>query len=215
MVSLETQTGDTPREVKLTDGTKIWLRENSRLEYPETFASKSRSVSLTGEAYFDVAENPNAPFTIALPGNAEVEVMGTSFLVKARVDSLIEVNVHKGMVALNAENKVLILPQGKAGSWNPNTRQVAELNYQPNAAAWRNNTLIFDDLPLAAVVRDLETYFKVDIYLGSEDLLKCRFEGRFPNANLEVILNAMEQFNGITWSAIDDEYQLRGGNCQR
>jgi len=214
MVSLETQAGDAPREVTLSDGTKIWLRENSQLEYPETFASKSRSISLTGEAYFEVAEKPDVPFKIALPGNAEVEVMGTIFLVKARVDSLIEVNVNKGMVALNAENKVLVLPQGKAGSWNPNTRQVAELNYRANAAAWHNNTLVFEDQPLAAVVRSLETYFKVDIYLSSEELLKCRFNGRFPNADIKEILDAMEPFNGVTWSAYENEYQLQGGDCQ-
>lgn len=213
-VNVETQPGEAPREVTLPDGTKTWLRENSRLEYPETFAEQSREIVLTGEAYFEVAENPDVPFKIALPGSTEVEVLGTSFLVKAKVDSLIEVTVSKGRVALNVGNKVLILPQGKAGSVDPATRQVAEQHYLPNAAAWRNNTLVFNDQPLANVVRDLEIYFKVAIYLSDEELLKCRFNGRFPDADIEVILDAMEQFNGVSWNAIDDEYQLRGGDCQ-
>lgn len=212
-VSLETQPGDAPREIALPDGSKIWLRANSRLEYPETFAEQSRRITLTGEAFLEVAENTDAPFKIALPGNVTVESSGSSFLVLAKADSLIEVNVNKGRAALNVGNKVLILPQGKSGSADPSTRQIAELNYQPNAAAWRNNTLVFDNQPLAAVVRDLEAYFNVTIYLSDKELLKCRFSGRFPNADIEVILDAMEQFNGVTWNAIDDEYQLRGGNC--
>jgi len=214
MASIETKVGDAPREVTLADGSKIWLRENSRLEYPETFASSSREVTLTGEAFFDVAKKTDAPFRIALADKVEVEVLGTSFLVSAQADSLVKVNVNTGKVALNVSNKVLLLYAGKAGSANPSTGAIAELNYQPNAAAWRNNTLVFDDKPLGEVVLDLEAYFKVDIYLSSDQLLKCRFAGRFPNANLENILDAIEQTLGVSWDEFEGEYQLRNGDCQ-
>jgi|GEM_PF-2977147 len=206
--TLETQPGDAPREVKLSDGTKIWLRENSRLAYPESFAKKSRQISLTGEAYFDVAEDSDAPFRVALPGGAEVEVLGTRFLVNVKADSSADVTVFEGSVTLNVSNKVLILPRGKAGTGNPADRSVAELNYRANAAAWHNNTLIFEDQPMASVVRDLEDFFEVDIYLRTEELLRCRFDGRFPDADLKTILDAMEPFNGVIWNELDNEYQL-------
>lgn len=210
---IETKPGDPPREVTLSDGTKIWLRENSQLEYPETFAGKSRAVKLTGEAFFEVAKSPDIPFRIDLPG-AEVEVLGTTFLVSARPDTTIEVTVQTGKVALKVSNKTLILPKGKAGSGNPTTQEVAELNYQPNAAAWRNNTLTFDDQPLATVVRDLEAYFNVSIIFTNRQLLNCHFRGRFPNADLTEILDAMQPTLAITWKELDDEYQLYDGNCQ-
>ncbi len=214
MASLETKIGDAPKEVVLADGTKVWLRENSRLEYPEQFAGKDRRVALSGEAFFDVAENPESPFRIALPAGAEVEVLGTSFLVRAQPDSLVAVNVSTGKVALNAGNKVLILPQGKAGSWDPATGQVAELNHQPNAGAWRNNTLFFDDQPLAEVARELESFFNVTLTFGSTQPLSCRFSGRFPAAKLPEILAAMQQTIGVTWIEADGEYQLDDGNCE-
>lgn len=213
MAAIETKPGDPPQEITLSDGTKVWLRENSRLEHPEAFSGKMRKVTLTGEAFFEVTKNPKAPFRINLPG-AEVEVLGTSFLVSARADTTIEVSVQTGKVALRVSNKTLILPKGKAGSANPATQEIAELNYQPNAAAWRNNTLVFDDQPLASVVRDLEAYFKVSIVFANRQLLNCRFSGRFPNADLTKILDAMQQPLGTTWNKFGDEYQLNDGNCQ-
>jgi ferric-dicitrate binding protein FerR (iron transport regulator) len=214
MARLETAPGDQPLEVALSDGSKIWLRENSSLEYPETFSGNTRQVSLTGEAFFEVAKNPDAPFRIALPGSAEVEVLGTSFLVSAQEDTSVEVTVTSGKVALNVGNKVLLLRGGKAGTWNPATGGIAELNYLPNAAAWRNNTLVFDDQPLAAVVRDMEAYFNITITFANSQLPNCRFAGRFPDAKLEDILDAMQQALAVNWLQIDGEYQLRDGNCQ-
>jgi ferric-dicitrate binding protein FerR (iron transport regulator) len=213
MATIETKLGDSPREVTLPDGTKVWLRENSRLEHPETFTGKTRKVTLTGEAFFDVTKNPEAPFKINLPG-AEVEVLGTSFLVSARADTTIEVSVQTGKVALKGSRKTLLLFKGKAGSLDPATQEIAELNYLPNAAAWRNNTLVFDDQPLPSVVNELEAYFKVSIIFANRQLLDCRFGGRFPNADLTEILDAMQPSHGITWKKFDDEYQLDDGNCQ-
>ncbi|MFK8163537.1 MAG: FecR family protein [Lewinella sp.] len=214
MAKLETGPGDSPQEVTLSDGTKVWLRENSSLEYPETFAARARKVTLVGEAFFEVVRNTDAPFHVALPGGAEVEVLGTSFLVNAPESGPIEVTVNSGKVALNAGNKVLLLRGKKAGTWNPITGGIAELNYQPNAAAWRNSTLIFDDQTLAAVTRDLEAYFDVTITFANNQLPNCRFGGRFPNANLLEILDAMQQTLEINWQQFEDEYQLRDGNCQ-
>ena len=40
----------------LPDSTVVWLNSNSLLEYPETFSSSAREVSLSGEAYFERSE---------------------------------------------------------------------------------------------------------------------------------------------------------------
>src|SRR5687768_12277121 len=51
-------------QVKLTDGSKVWLNAASIIRYPVTFTSKERRVELIGEAYFEVTRNRNKPFKV-------------------------------------------------------------------------------------------------------------------------------------------------------
>ena len=67
----------------LPDSTVVWLNSNSLLEYPETFSSSAREVSLSGEAYFEVRRNEKLPFRVQA-GEMKVEVLGTRFIVDKR-----------------------------------------------------------------------------------------------------------------------------------
>ena len=69
-------------ELELADGTHVWLNAESELTYPTRFPNDIREVKLKGEAYFDVAKNPEKPFRV-LTNEIEVKVLGTSFNVSA------------------------------------------------------------------------------------------------------------------------------------
>lgn len=62
----------------LSDGTKVWLNSETRLEYPLTFGEYSRDVRLSGEAYFEVTKDEARHFNVIMEG-ATIEVTGTSF----------------------------------------------------------------------------------------------------------------------------------------
>ncbi len=49
-------------QINLPDGSKVWLNSASTLRFPALFSGNTREVELNGEAYFDVAKNPNKPF---------------------------------------------------------------------------------------------------------------------------------------------------------
>lgn len=51
-------------ELELADGTHVWLNAESELSYPTRFAGEMREVRLKGEAFFDVAKNPDCPFVV-------------------------------------------------------------------------------------------------------------------------------------------------------
>jgi len=69
--------------VTLPDGTVVQLNAGSRLEITEaTFNRQKREVWLSGEAFFEVAKNPEKPFIIHT-GTMQTTVRGTSFNVKA------------------------------------------------------------------------------------------------------------------------------------
>ncbi|NOR34852.1 MAG: hypothetical protein GQ579_09245, partial [Bacteroidales bacterium] len=69
----------------LPDSTIVWLNSGSTLKYPTTFAGKTREVSLTGEGYFEVTENPKVPFIVET-ADMNVTALGTSFNVMAYPD---------------------------------------------------------------------------------------------------------------------------------
>ncbi|MGC9355754.1 MAG: FecR family protein, partial [Mariniphaga sp.] len=48
--------------VQLSDGTEVNLNYGSKIKYPQYFTGDTREITLSGEAYFDVAHNPEKPF---------------------------------------------------------------------------------------------------------------------------------------------------------
>jgi transmembrane sensor len=80
----------TPRggqyQVVLPDGSKVWLNAASSLRFPIAFVNGERNVSITGEAYFEVAKNKSQPFIVDVNGRSSVEVLGTHFNIMAYDD---------------------------------------------------------------------------------------------------------------------------------
>jgi len=68
--------------IVLPDGSKVWLNAGTQISYDENYGKKSRSLQLTGEAYFDVARDKRHPFIVNASG-LKIEALGTKFNVKA------------------------------------------------------------------------------------------------------------------------------------
>ena len=85
----------------LDDGSTIYLSEETSIEYPSHFAAEKREVSLTGDAFFEIARNEEAPFIIDTH-NALVEVLGTSFSVQSK-DETFELSVRNGEVRVTSK----------------------------------------------------------------------------------------------------------------
>lgn len=69
-------------KIQLPDGTQVWLNADSRLTYGNDFGTKTRDVTLSGEAYFDVVPNKAVPFFIHT-SKMTIKVTGTAFNVRA------------------------------------------------------------------------------------------------------------------------------------
>ena len=66
--------------VLLPDGSKVILHNGSSISYDESYSETNRSVSLTGEAYFDVTKDQDNEFSVFVD-NLRVKVHDTSFNV--------------------------------------------------------------------------------------------------------------------------------------
>src|SRR5690625_7625236 len=88
------------------------------IRFPKRFQTDAREIYLDGEAYFEVAPNPDQPFIVHI-GDVEVEVLGPEFNVRGwKEDPGIEVVVSGGSVsvrshAVDAEERFdVILTEG-------------------------------------------------------------------------------------------------------
>lgn len=154
----------------LSDGTKVWLNAGSALRYPVVFAADRRSVTLTGEGYFEVAKAAAKPFFVASK-DAEVGVLGTHFNVNAYPDDA-------GMTVTLLEGKVQVSRAGQAKMLAPGQQALVEKQFtvrqvddMDRVMAWKNGYFLFHHTPLEEVGRQLGRWYDVDVV----------YEGKVPN----------------------------------
>lgn len=188
-------------QLKLSDGTKIWLNSGTTLRYPEHFTSQQRSVTVIGEAYFEVAKMANKPFTVNTP-NMKIEVLGTSFnLLAYKEDVATSVTLVEGKVVVrNLEGKTIAqLSPGQMATKNKTEISVEIKNVKTAFyAAWIDGKINFDDEPLDQIAVKLERWFNVDIVFANERLKSYRFTGTIlKNKPVDQIMQALELLSPI------------------
>lgn len=165
----------TPRgrqfQMKLPDGTEVWLNAGSSLKYPTAFIGKERRVEITGEAYFEVAKNPNMPFRVAINDHTDVEVLGTHFNVNAYNDeSSINTTLLEGIVKVHFNSQDQLLKPGQQSQvFNTTDKVKLVSDADVNAAvAWKNGSFSFNNATLTDLMRQLSRWYDIDVeYKGA------------------------------------------------
>ncbi len=160
----------TPRggqfRITLPDGTKVWLNAASSLHYPTAFTENERKVSITGEAYFEVAKNEEKPFRVAINATNTIEVLGTSFNVNAYTDEdYISTTLLTGLVRVrNGTGQAVLKPgqQAHATAAQPFV-QVLEHADISKAIAWKNGLFNFQDVDLKEVMQQLSRWYDIEV----------------------------------------------------
>jgi hypothetical protein len=102
------KTTSSPKSIRLSDGSKIYLAANSSFQYPARFDGDERNVSLLkGNAFFEVAKDKKHPFIIE-SGEIKTKVVGTSFHIQFS-KSKCEVIVVTGKVNVSAKGQSIDL----------------------------------------------------------------------------------------------------------
>ena len=188
-------------QLTLSDSTKIWLNSGTTLRYPERFAEQSRSVSIEGEAYFEVEKMNDKPFIVST-SDMKVEVLGTSFNLSAYTDdATTSVTLVEGKVGVQNNSGITIaqLMPGQMCAKNKNETKVAIRNVETNFyAAWTEGKIFFDDEPLDQIAVKLERWFNVEIIFADEKLKLQRFTGTIlKNKPVDQIMQALEMLSPI------------------
>ncbi|MFA8436600.1 MAG: FecR family protein [Marinifilaceae bacterium] len=187
--NVQTAYSEGGKTILLSDGSKIQLNGNSTFSYPRTFKGKVRKVKLTGEAFFEIARNPEKPFIIEAE-NAQIKVLGTTFNVNT-FDRNVEVFVKSGKVEVSAlKNPAsnLILEKGDFARV-VDSRVHQETLEDENYLAWKTRHMVFRETSLEEVAKVLNRSFQVQIHFEDSSLRKLPLNSTFERKDsLEAIL---------------------------
>ena len=149
----------------LPDSTVVWLNSNSLLEYPETFSSSAREVSLSGEAYFEVRRNEKLPFRVQA-GEMKVEVLGTEFNVQAYSgDEVVKTTLNCGKVRVMMGKEALELAPDQQAVCDLRHRRFHKIEVNANYfSAWKDGKFIFEDEPLENILNSLARWYNISVF---------------------------------------------------
>jgi ferric-dicitrate binding protein FerR (iron transport regulator) len=150
-------------KVTLADGSKVWLNAGSSLRYPAVFTGNDRPVTITGEGYFEVAENKAKPFRVFANGT-ELKVLGTKFNVKAyEQDKQVTATLVTGAVAIQHGNTLKnIKPNQQAivlgDNINIKTNSKEEME---QVLAWKNGLINLEGESVASILQQIQRWYNV------------------------------------------------------
>jgi transmembrane sensor len=155
--------------VQLPDGTNVWLNARSSITYPTAFVDKQRKVTITGEAYFEVAQNQEKPFIADINGEAAVEVLGTHFNISAyKDDPGIYATLLEGRIKISNQTQSAMLNPGQQALISQQQMKVVDHADIDQAIAWKNGVFRFDHTRLDDVMRQLARWYEIEVvYEGS------------------------------------------------
>ena len=202
------------------------------------YGAQARRVLLErGEAFFDVAEDAQRPFTVEL-GTRSVTAIGTAFNVRKDPERY-AVAVLEGAVSMHAlteEGSAAALPfapNGQAVAIEaPDQRRVdpgwvAELDvsrneltaFQPESMerylGWRRGMLRFDREPLYQVVKELNRYTRRKILIEDAGVMELNVYAAVSIAELESALIALEKLLPIEVTRHYDRIVITGSEGTR
>lgn len=207
-------------ELQLSDGTQISLNQNSRLSYPDQFSGKERKVSLEGEAFFEVAKNPEKPFIIETQF-ADIQVLGTSFNIRSYpVENRLELLVKTGKVAVTLKSsgeRHELLPGEKLVFSPASAAQPLKLKDDSgNDLAWKTRRLRFTKATLGDIFSAVERLYGIRFELENEALKNCRYVASFDAHQLGDVFKAMESSLHVKITEKTEKvFKVKGTGCHQ
>jgi ferric-dicitrate binding protein FerR (iron transport regulator) len=147
----------------LPDGSKVWLNAASSLTYPTRFTGTERKVTLTGEAYFEVAKNAARPFIVAV-NDLEVQVLGTGFNVNGYEDEAetITTLVEGAVLVSRGGEKMKLQPGEQSAAGKAAMRLQRDANID-EITAWKDGNFYFDNSTLPVILRQFARWYNVEV----------------------------------------------------
>lgn len=215
--TLHVEGNDGIEKVILQDGTLVWLQAGSKLSYYEKRSDGTRHASLQGEALFEVFKDGAHPFIIHC-GAVDVTVLGTSFNLIARSDSLelvvltgrVNLTTRAHSVGVNVEpgQKIVYKNDEVIGHYAIDEKEIEVFT------SHTEYNMQFTDATLEEVFQKIGDKFNVTISLSSPPLGRCRITADFTDHSLADTFALLAEILDIQYTIKKDVITVGGHHCQ-
>ncbi|SDM33905.1 ferric-dicitrate binding protein FerR, regulates iron transport through sigma-19 [Catalinimonas alkaloidigena] len=182
-----TQAGE-QRAVTLPDGSEVQLNYDSELRYEVPFGAVQRRVYLRGEAFFNVQRDTTRPFFVDTD-QVQTQVLGTSFNVTTH-DQHYAVAVATGRVEVTTAGHAVRLQPDEKATLDAQTHRLVKQPGSPDDYGWTRGVLIFENLPLAQALTQLERWYGVEIISRARPTTRT-ITARYEKQPLDQVLESM------------------------
>ncbi|TDE13356.1 FecR family protein [Dyadobacter psychrotolerans] len=221
---------DVPLRIQLADNSAITLTPGSSLRYPETFPGAKREVYLEGEAFFDIAKDPDHPFLV-YANELVTKVLGTSFIIKAYERSReVTVEVKTGRVSVFAKSDpdlqakitrrelegVILSPNQKIIFERDQIRMVKTLVENPEIIVPKSQIphFEFEDTPASEAFASIGKAYGIDILFDEELLSGCPLTARLDNQPLHEKLSIICKAVEASYEVLDGQIIIHSRGCR-
>jgi ferric-dicitrate binding protein FerR (iron transport regulator) len=209
--SIEMLTYQGPSEnLKLPDGSTIWLDENAEFQY--TTSTTSRQGILTGKAYFEIKPDSDQPFEIVTT-LGKVTVLGTSFEIDASTTNQLVVTVSEGKVRLSNNQQAMIeLTRGETGKISGS--EIEKNNSSQPAGSWRLPPRIFDQESLSTVLQEIEEKYLVRFDTEQASINQCKVSFTLSYPNIDELISILETLLSVQITKQGPaQFYITGSGC--
>lgn len=212
-ITVLAQQGERTRVV-LPDSSIAYLNSGSAISYSSRMRGSDRTITLSGEAYFEVKHNPSKPFIVE-SSTLKTRVLGTRFVVSDYPGEEASVVVRSGKVGVAAaDNRPLAILEKDQRVYYKNDIPLVESVDAKDYYSWKDGNIVFDAANLKQVIHMLNRRFNVNIVLTSTFDEKCTITGSYPDRHIEDVLKSLQFIYGIEYSfEANGEICLKANPC--
>ena len=193
----------------LPDGTNVWLNARSEMRYPAVFTGNKREITLDGEAYFEVAADPDRLFVVE-GGGVVVKVHGTVFNMKAREkQDHVDVSLLSGLVVVENHGVSRSLNPGETAVCKKSVPSIEKKTTDVSISClWAKESLRFEKKTIYELTGYLSEWYGMDIRLDPSLPTDQAYTFTITHESLEEVLCLIAKITPIEY-VFDEDNTVR------
>lgn len=174
------------KTVNLPDATQIILNDGSRIAYKSKNFETNRTLTLDGEAFFDVTKKGD--FDVKT-NHGVIHVLGTSFNIRSRSKDF-NVFCYTGTVKVSNTSEAFILKPGEGVRLNTEKKLVKYVDKTLLKPYWMDDESVFFEVPYSEVLEEFERQYNTSFEYEDIDT-SVIFTGGFNNNDINSAIQSI------------------------